>query len=274
MKCLVSLVRRNFVDSRWMLGCEFLALFGLSWLSVVFTSTLQERIGAASGGFPMQARFLRAMGGESMDFSAAAIEMSLWNHPFVLLTVALWAVSRGSVAVSGELEKGTIDMILSRPVPRPVFLFAHVINASIGLLLLGFALTIGNVIATRNIPLESPPSFLLLMKPALNLSALGLMVYGYTLAISSLCSARWIPSLIGSVFTMTSYVLTVIANLPGMDDWKFLETASIFKMFNPVEIVTRGDTFTFNTSLLFILATASILFALAAFTRRDLPAGG
>jgi ABC-2 type transport system permease protein len=232
---------------------------------------LEERIKAAADG--LQARFLRGMGGESMDFSSAAIEMSLWNHPFVLLTVAMWAVSRGSAAVAGELERGTMDMILSRPVPRPAFLFAHVVSAAFGLLLLGFALTIGNVIATRYIPLDSPPGFLLVVKPALNLSALGLTVYGYTLAVSSLCSARWIPSLIGSVVTMTSYVLTVLANLPGMDEWKFLEKVSIFKAFNPVEIVTEGNTFGVNTALLSALGTAGILFSFAAFTRRDLPAG-
>lgn len=80
-----------------------------------------------------------------------------------------------------------------------------------------------------------------------------------------------IRGVIGSVVKMVSYDLTVIANLPGMDEWKFLETASMFKMLSPCEIVTRGHTFVFNTSLLFVLAMTSILFALAVSTQRDLP---
>lgn len=58
-----------------------------------------------------------------------------------------------------------------------------------------------------------------------------------------------------------------------MDEWKFLETASIFQMFNPVEIVTRGRAFAFSTSLVLILAATSILLAWVAFTRRDLQEG-
>lgn len=82
-----------------------------------------------------------------------------------------------------------------------------------------------------------------------------------------------IRGVIGSIVMMVGYVLTVIANHPGMDEWKFLETASIFQMFNPVEIVTRGRAFAFSTSLVFILAATSILLAWVAFTRRDLQEG-
>lgn len=58
-----------------------------------------------------------------------------------------------------------------------------------------------------------------------------------------------------------------------MDEWKFLETASIFQMFNPVEIVTRGRAFAFSTSLVFNLAATSILLAWVAFTRREVQEG-
>ena len=38
--------------------------------------------------------------------------------PVVVLTATVWGVTRGSDAVSGQLERGTLEMILAQPVRR------------------------------------------------------------------------------------------------------------------------------------------------------------
>ena len=52
-----------------------------------------------------------------MATSAGRIAVA-YDDPIVLLLVTVWAISRGSDAVSGELNRGTMEMVLAQPVTR------------------------------------------------------------------------------------------------------------------------------------------------------------
>src|SRR3954470_19015526 len=142
MSALFGLIRKNLLDSRWMLGVLVLALFWLSWLFVHVAHRIEARIRETAGGGPM--RMLRGLGGSAMDFSTTAIEMAFWNHPFIVLMFAIWAIARGSGAVAGEVEKGSMDLILSRPVARPTFFGSQVAAALFGLVAMVAAMIAGN----------------------------------------------------------------------------------------------------------------------------------
>jgi ABC-2 type transport system permease protein len=226
-----------------------------------------------AGGFRRSA-MMRNMGGPSMDFSSVAIEVMLWNHPFILLTIALWAIARASYSPAGEVEKGTLDLTLSRPVSRSSYLGAHVLYSVLGLLVLAAALVAGNRVGSRFNVVETPPRFITLVKPALNLAAVGIAVYGYTLLVSSIDSVRWRANLIGSVATLASFIVIVVANLPSMEDWKWIERFSLFRAFQPVEVAVKGETFAYNMGVLGGISGASIVLAFLLFQWRNIPANG
>ena len=110
------------------------------------------------------------------------------------------------------------------------------------------------------------------MKPAFNLAALGLAIFGYTLMISAASSARWRPNLISSVATLGGFILLVIAYMPSMDQWKWIESLSVFRAYTPVEVVSKGESLLFNTGILGLIAGAGILVGYLVFRSRDLPA--
>jgi hypothetical protein len=57
--------------------------------------------------------------------------------------------------------------------------------------------------------------------------------------------------------------------------WKpWLERISIFKAYNPVELVTTGETLQFNLALLSGIGVSCIALAFVAFAVRDLPTNG
>jgi beta-exotoxin I transport system permease protein len=268
-----AMVRKQLMESRWLLAMLAAALFGLGWLSVYVTARIERRmaqIDDAAGGFRRMA-FMRALGGSAMDFSSGAIEVMLWNHPAILLTVALWAISRASGAPAGEVEKGTLDLTLSRPVSRASYLGSQVFVALLGLLILSGALVAGNRVGSQFNVVQAPPRLMVLVKPAINLAAIGLAIYGYTLLLSSIDSVRWRPNLIGSMITLASFILLVIVNLPSMEDWKGLERFSIFKAYQPVEVAVKGETFAFNVAVLAGIGCAGIVLSFLAFQRRNLP---
>ena len=76
-------------------------------------------------------RWLRNMGLEEQPPSVS-IMMSFWSHPLIITIIAIWAIARGSIAVGAEVERGTLDLILSRPVSRTTYLFTHVLMAIFG----------------------------------------------------------------------------------------------------------------------------------------------
>ena len=71
------------------------------------------------------------------------------NHPILLVACLLEAVAIGVRAIAGELEAGTLDLTLARPVGRTRYLLAHVavmVPAS-ALIAVGYA--VGAVIGDR-----------------------------------------------------------------------------------------------------------------------------
>ena len=271
MIAMLALFRKGLLDARWMLGVISASLFGLCWLFVYVAHRMEASLKLATGGRGLG--MLRGLGGSSMDFSSAAIEMAFWNHPFVLLIVSIWAISRGSGAVAGEIEKGTMDLILSRPVARTTFLGSQVALAIFGFLALTGSMVAGNLVGAYYNTLDEPLSAVALARPALNLMAFGWAIFGYTFLVSSVDLARWRPTLIGSVATLAGFIALVIANVPSLEEWKWLEKLSIFKAYNPVEVVTKGATLGFNAGLLGAIGGSGVALGFFLFCRRDLPAG-
>ena len=63
---------------------------------------------------------------------SVSIMVAFWNSPFILLTIAIWGIARGSIAVGAEVERGTLDLILSWPISRSAYLLSHVLVGLFG----------------------------------------------------------------------------------------------------------------------------------------------
>ena len=276
MRPFWALIRKQLVESRWTLVLTALTLFGLGWLFVYVTARTEaeivSKLDSGEGGGRIE--FMRMMGVQSTSIS---IMMTFWNHPLIMLMISIWAIGRGSQAVAAEIERGTMDLVLSRPVARWKYLSAQVLVASLGLALLAFSLFLGASIALQYNFLREPPTPSLLLRPAINLAVLGLPIYGYTLLASSLDHVRWRPTSIGSVLTLGGIIAYVVSMIPVFADasWRpWLERVSIFKAYNPIELVDKGDTLLFNASILTGVGATCIALAFVAFSFRDLPTNG
>jgi ABC-2 type transport system permease protein len=278
MRAHWALIHKQIMDARFMLLLSAAALFGLGWLFVYVTSLNEAEIirmlGSDEGGARIQ--WLRNLG-IAEEPSSVSLMMAFWTHPFILLLVSMWSISRGSLAVAAEVERGTMDLILSRPVPRWAYLASGVLVTVVGLGILGSALFAGTSIAVRYNVLREPPSRWTLIWPACNLAALGLPIYGYTLLASALDHVRWRATAVGSVLTLAGFIAYVISLIPVLEHmtWKpWLERITIFKAYNPVELVTTGTSFGFNVELLAGIGAAATTLAFVAFAVRDLPTNG
>jgi ABC-2 type transport system permease protein len=278
MRPFLSLVRKHLHESRWTLGVSAAALFGLGWLSVYMTSLNEAEIlrllNSDEGGGRIQ--WMRNLG-VMEEPSSVSIMMAFWNHPFFLILISIWSIGRGSAGVAAEIERGTLDLVMSRPISRTAYMTSQVLVAIGGMIVLALALAAGSSLAVRHNVLSEPPSVWTLLQPAINLAALGLPIYGYTLLASSVDHVRWRPTWAGSTLTLAGFIAYVIAMIPVFRDmwWRpWLERVSIFKAYNPVELVIKGETLGFNVSILGGIGTACMVLAFVAFAVRDLPANG
>ena len=278
MTPFLALLRKQIHEARWTLGLSAAVLFGLGWLFVWVTSLNEAEIVRRLGDDSEQGRIqmLRMMG-ITEEPSSLSLIMASWSHPFIFLLISIWAIGRGSAAVAAEVERGTMDLLLSRPIPRWVYLSSSVIVSLAGLLILAGALMAGASIAVNYNVLRERPAPFAMLRPAVNLAALGLPIYGYTLLASALDFVRWRATLIGSVLTLIGFVALVISLIPilqGMSWEPWVERISIFKAYNPVQAVNGGETYQLHLAILSGVGISCIALAFAAFAVRDLPANG
>jgi ABC-2 type transport system permease protein len=270
MVAVRALWRKQVVETRWVLGLSALAFFALSILTVWLARLFEQLI--ESGDLRLVARryrVFRAFGGENMDQSSTALVVCWWNHPVIVLTVVGWAISRASAAVAGEIERGTLDLTLSRPVPRSRYLLAQVAFAVSGFVVLAAALIAGNRIGAQVYTLKAPPSVATLLRPAAMVVTLGMAVYGYTLPFSTLDVVRWRPGVIGAAVTLGGLIAMSVA--PQFEGYDWLEKLSVFDAYAPVTVALKGEPLVYNGSVLCAVFGIGVTVSLGIFVRRDLP---
>jgi ABC-2 type transport system permease protein len=278
MRPFLALLGKQIHEAKWTLCLSAAVLFALGWLFVWVTSLNEAEIVRRLGDDSEEGRIqLMRMMGVDESASSLSLIMVSWSHPFIFLLISIWAIGRGSAAVAAEVERGTMDLLLSRPVSRTTYLTAGVIVSLVGLILLAGALMAGASIAVHYNVLRDRPAPWAMLRPAINLAALGLPIYGYTLLAGSLDHVRWRANLIGSVLTLIGFVALVISLIPILQtmSWEpWVERISIFRAYNPIQAVDGGETYQLHLAILSGLGATLIMLAFATFAVRDLPANG
>ncbi len=66
------------------------------------------------------------IGGESISFDRAMDVMSIaYVHPLMLTLFCIWGVGRAAGAIAGEIDRGTMELLLAQPVARSRLVLAH-----------------------------------------------------------------------------------------------------------------------------------------------------
>lgn len=280
-----ALLKKSLLESRWLLISSMAFMFVVHWLRVFissfFTSGKLESIFAL---MPEVIEPLLPVSFAQIATGAGRIAVA-YDDPIVLLLVTVWAISRGSDAVSGELNRGTMEMLLAQPVTRWGVLFSQGSVTLLGAALLaGTALT-GTSVGLATVTLEhtiSPRSF---VPAALNLFSFTVFLAGLTTMISSGQSLRSRTiGIVGGMFAV-SMILKIVGRM--IPDYSWLTYTSFFTPFEPQLLVSDleqawsfwapagGDLLLGGLGYDSVLVGLGLVFyatATVIFCRRDLPA--
>ncbi|QDV35999.1 ABC-2 family transporter protein [Tautonia plasticadhaerens] len=204
------------------------------------------------------------------DSPTLLMQVAIANHPLIFLAVLGWAISRASAAVAGEIERGTLDLTLSRPVRRSTYLLAQILATAIAFALLGLALAGGHLASGWIFRLNARPGPLEYLPMVGSIAGLGLAVFGYTLPISAADLSRARAGILGLGITLGGIAALIFAR--QYEDYEWVADLSAFQYHGPVGLTLEGtrEQYLDLATLYGVFAAGSIL-ALVLFNRRDLP---
>lgn len=250
------------------------------------------------------------MGGEAIKLDSAMDMLTIgYVHPLMQTLFCIWAIGRASGAVAGEIDRGTMELLLAQPLPRSRVILAHLCVDALTVPLLCLSLWAGTwlgtwmvgpitidteVLKTLKLPfgtLPAPDSARLQIHPGRvgaglwNVAALIFAVGGYTMWLSARGRFRWRVMGVAVLVTLLQFLVNVVGQL-----WETvapLRPFTVFYYYQPQQIILTGrwtvelgtvwnggePLFAVNVlAVLFAVGAAGYGLALWTFCRRDLPA--
>jgi ABC-2 type transport system permease protein len=192
-----------------------------------------------------------------------------FTHPvYHLLSAAtvIWLAGRG---LAGEMERGTIQLALARPVSRGQIYLSRVLAVLSASLLVAVASSIGMIVGLEVAKPDGTMNYWHFFAQAAASVLLVVCIGGFTLAISA--SSERMGQAVGIAIGLlvVSYVIDYFATLWGV--LEPLQPYSIFDYYNPPAALASGTVPTQNILVLGAIAVAGTIAGLIVFQRRDLP---
>jgi ABC-type transport system involved in multi-copper enzyme maturation permease subunit len=246
-----------------------LVIAGFVWglliptIYVSFSDALREL--ANSGAIPEQ---LLNFGSGSLFTLPGAITLG-FQHPLALAFLGIFAVGTTTAAIAGERERGTLEVILARPLSRHG-LYLTVAAAVVLLLAVELVALLGGQwtgITIQGVADQADLGGLPLV------FANGLLLWSAFAAFGLAASVsfdRHAPALgLTMAFLLANYFLEILGSLWTDVDWS--QEYSLFHHFQPTEILT-GNADPMDFVILGIAVLVPVAFAWIVFPRRDLAA--
>ena len=194
--------------------------------------------------------------------------------PVVVLTATVWGVTRGSDAVSGQLERGTLEMILAQPIPRRALYSTQAIATICGGFCLCVILYASIFTAIQFGPWAGKVNPLQFLPPALNVFGLMVCMSGLAAGVSACDSYRWRTIGILCAFYITSLLTKLVGRLSETLNWAGY--LSVFNAYEPQQLVggewSDWQLLLQYNGILIGIGITSYVIGGYIFSKRDLPA--
>jgi len=194
--------------------------------------------------------------------------------PVIVLAATVWGITRGSDAVSGQLERGTLEMVLAQPVRRSAVFVTQALATTAAAALLCCVLFAAVFTAVSLGPWAGKVDAVRFVPPACNVFGLMVCMAGIAACVSAADSYRW--RTIGILCGF--YVFSILAKLVGRlsQSLGWVGYLSILNAYEPQRLVgdpsTSWPLLATYDGVLLGLGIAAYAIGAVIFCRRDLPA--
>ncbi|MCA9119996.1 MAG: ABC transporter permease subunit [Planctomycetaceae bacterium] len=270
------LIRRRINEAKWLLAACSIAMVWFCWLRVWLVSRLDTgRFKEILDLLPSDWQRYTPVDFAWLITYEGRISLA-YDELVVVGCVSLWSIARGSDCVSGELGRGTLEMLLAQPLSRRAVMLSQAGVTVAGVAVLSFCAWFGTwcgiqtmsakQMISPSIQLPFPLPFvgseipipfgepevvyvpmvdlvdpMLFIPASVNLFTFGLMLAGFSTLMSSWDRYRW--RTIGIVVGV--YMLQIVLKLFGMsaDELYWLKFLSAFTAYEPESLVQIAHQF-------------------------------
>ena len=222
------------------------------------------------------------MGGADIDISQAFDLVSIaYVHPLTFIILTIWAVGRSSETIAGEIDRGTMELLLAQPIRRTQVIQASLFVDALTIPILCAAIWGGTFLGTLMMGMQEPglPANLRVdpmrfLPGLLNVAAFVFAVSGYTLALSAAGRFRSRVMGLAVLVTLVQFLVNVIGQLWPPMDW--LREFTVFYHYQPQPMILKSDWYASDAwshlAVLMAVGIVGYLLAWWVFCKRDLPA--
>jgi len=265
---------KSIREAQLLLVAAMVLMFVFNWIFVWITSLVD---------LSALRIFLKALPPEMQNLSGVSVdEVATYSgrialayvDPVVLMIAAIWGISRGSDAVSGEINRGTMELLLAQPVRRFSVLWTQAAVTIVGAALISVACFVGTGMGLATVEFDEPIRLSIFIPAAINVFGLTFFLAGTSTLASSWESYRWRTVGLMGGFFIIGLIVKVMSRTVPMLNW--LSYLTFFGAFEPQAMVSQTDRawellLRYN-GILVGLGLASYIAATVIFCRRDLPA--
>ena len=227
-----------------------------------------ERIKAMLGFIDTFPLIKTMLGGDYLQAGNTPGLISIgYEHPFVLFLYMFFAVSVPTGLLVGEVQKGTMELILSKRVTKlHVYIFAGLITV-VGMFALVMVMVLGTVISIHIFKFDKPIPLDMFFRIAIDGGLFASTVGAIALLCASLFGSRNVAIGIAVTFLVVNYFISIISKWwPRMS---FLKNATLFRFVGGPKIATGWPVK--DMCVLFIIFFLTIVTGAIIWRRRNLP---
>jgi ABC-2 type transport system permease protein len=191
------------------------------------------------------------------------------EHPLFLGAATLFLVGGGVRAIAGELEGGTLELVLTRPVSRARYLLSWIVVLASGAAAIALAYSVGCIVAWELFhPVGGHVHPWYMLESAVYTTLLLAAIAGVSLLASSVSSERgralsWAAGLVIGSYAW-NFLLSLVSAL------RPLARISPWWYYAPGALIDKGTVPWLDATVLLVIALATGGAALVLFARRDL----
>ena len=194
--------------------------------------------------------------------------MSFEFFPWFGVALVVYALVAAGSQIAGEVERGTIDVVLSSPVPRWVFALSKYLGLLVPLLIIGFSCVLFSIAAGLIQGVELPVARFIYTGVVMG------MLGGAFASVGVFFSVLWLSSqraqIVLAVIVIAQYVMDVVSKIS--DDWEFLGHYSLFHYYD-TGLILEGFEWTWAPLIIYsAVAAVGLVATIVFFERRDLAA--
>jgi ABC-2 type transport system permease protein len=255
-------------EARLLFAATAVLVFAFCWVRVFIVARLQMSQFAA---------IVEQVWDQFKDFSPVPLDQLLsytgriaigYNEPIVVFGISIFAIARGSDAVSGELGRGSMEMLLAQPVSRMQVLYTQALVTVSCLFLLCLATWAGTAagVYTATVREDAPPPAITVpllgyripvpfttpekievpmrekveiehfLPGAVNLFCLGVALAGVSTLVSAFDRYRW--RTIGIVVSL--YIVHLVLKILGQafEEVGWMQDLSLFTAYEPQKFIS------------------------------------